>query len=136
MDSLNQRHNPYFVLGIDFGSELSVVKAAWARQARLARRGGSRHDLESLNQALHDVEHADEDLATSMRWFRVPANRATSNSVGEYGLFRPAPIPIARRSEPTSREALEVMAREITAAAARRLVATATLHSNPNPYLD
>ncbi len=130
----DQRSNPYFVLGLDYGSDLRAVKAAWARRAKAARRGGGKYDLEALNQALHKIEHASEDLGASVRWFRVPANRASSMATEARGLFNPAPVPLPRRSTPLDDAQLEALTRRCSLDATRALLHAVVCEANTDPY--
>jgi hypothetical protein len=104
--------NPYLILGVDYGASPADARRHFAMAARRARRGGGRWAKEDLTWALHEVESAEGDPADSVSTFRVPADATAFDPSGE-GLFRPPPVPLARRSAPSTadeRDALAVAA--------------------------
>lgn len=93
--------NPYLILGVDFGASADTARRHFALAARRIRREGGRWSREDLTWALHEIEATDDDPQDSVWTFRVPADPSAFDAPGG-GLYRPAPIPLARRSPPTS----------------------------------
>ncbi len=134
-DSDTQHNNPYFILGIDYGTDATTARKAWAAKVRLARRNTEfRYDLEDLNHAMHEIEHGDESPENTMKWFRVPANASAYLDRSGYGLFRPAPIKLKRRSPATPSPTFVDLAIEVMRDVSHRLVTATTHAENPNPY--
>jgi hypothetical protein len=109
--------NPYLILGVDFGASGAEARRRFALAARRIRREGGRWAKDDLTWALHEVESLETDPADSVSIFRVPADPQAFEPAGE-GLFKPPPVPLPRRTEPTTPEVLEGLRR----AAARELV--------------
>jgi hypothetical protein len=97
--------NPYLILGVDFGASSDEARRAFAHAARRIRRSGGVWDVEDLNWALHEVEALESNPADGVDLYRVPADKAVFDPAGE-GLFRPAPVPLARRTEADDAAAL------------------------------
>jgi hypothetical protein len=109
--------NPYLILGIDFGASRQDARRRFAHAARRVRREGGRWQKEDLTWALHEVESLETNPADSVEIFRVPADPAAFEPAGE-GLYKPPPVPLPRRTAPTSGEELEALC----ATGARELV--------------
>jgi hypothetical protein len=109
--------NPYLILGIDFGASGDEARRRFAAAARRLRRQPGRWAKDDLTWALHAIESSETDPADSVSTFRVPADPTAFDPVGE-GLFRPPPVPLARRTPPTTpaqhAELLQAAARELT----------------------
>lgn len=118
MSDHEDRRSPYLVLGLDYGASAEQARQAFARRARQVRRAESPvYSVEDLTWALHEIETL-EDPATSVQYFRVPANRATLSAPNEGDLFFPPPMPLPRRSAQLSAEDIN----HFTAAAAKELI--------------
>lgn len=85
--------NPYVMLGIPFGSPRDVATRAFARKAkgqRRARANQAKSDLTDLTWALNQVSEAINDPQTVLNVYRVPADPAALEPVGD-GVLRPGP---------------------------------------------
>jgi hypothetical protein len=93
-------HNPYLLLGVDYGADAAVARRSFARAARRMRRAGGEAavSIEDLNRALHEIQQRDHDPADAVDQFRVPANPRVFRP-GSTGAFAPAPRPLARATE-------------------------------------
>jgi hypothetical protein len=89
--------NPYLILGVDFASSGDDARRAFAHAARRIRRHGGAWEIEDLNWALHEVEALASNPADVVSIYRVPADPTVFDPAGE-GLFRPPPVPLARRT--------------------------------------
>jgi hypothetical protein len=118
--------NPYLILGVDFGASRDEARRRFALAARRARREGGRWRKEDLTWALHEVESLEANPADTVDIFRVPADPSACEPAGE-GLYKPAPLPLARRTPATTaadREALgRAGAAEMTGAAVAAVAA-------------
>jgi hypothetical protein len=97
--------NPYLILGVDFAASSDRARHAFARAARRIRRQGGVYEIEDLNWALHEVEALESNPVDLVSIYRVPADPAVFQPAGE-GLFRPAPSPLQRRTEPDDEDSL------------------------------
>lgn len=97
--------NPYLILGVDFGADGDTARLAFARAARRVRREGGQWEVEDLGWALHEIEALESKPADLVSVYRVPANPEVFHSAGA-GLFRPPPMPMARRTAPGDPDAL------------------------------
>jgi hypothetical protein len=118
--------NPYLILGVDFGASRQDARRHFAHAARRIRREGGLWTKEDLTWALHEVESLETNPADTVDIFRVPADPTAFDPVGE-GLYSPPPVPLPRRSAPTTPD--EIAALEV--AAARSLVWTALATCGP-----
>jgi hypothetical protein len=133
MSEGTDRRSPYLVLGLDYGAPADQARRAFARKARQMRRAeGSAFGIEDLTWALHEIEGSSDALASSVEFFRVPANRAALPQAREGELFAPAPVPLPRRSSPPSSNELDAL----TAVAARNLVDELLAQVAPQPVDD
>lgn len=92
--------NPYLVLGVDFGASRQDARRHFAHAARRIRKQGGLWSREDLTWALHEIESLETNPADTVSIFRVPADPAAFDPVGD-GLYRPAPVPMGRRAAPT-----------------------------------
>jgi hypothetical protein len=91
--------NPYLILGVDYGCSPDVARRSFARAARRVRRSGTdRVTTEDLTWALHEIQSEHADPLNEVSTFRVPADPQVFSPAGE-GVFAPAPVPLARRTE-------------------------------------
>ncbi|MCA1712157.1 MAG: hypothetical protein LC789_11185 [Actinobacteria bacterium] len=84
------RRNPYLVLGIPYGATAKEANRAFARRSRAAKKGNLRYPVYDLTWALHQIEQAELDPASSLSYFRVPADPTALE------LDVPLPVPSAR----------------------------------------
>ena len=127
--------SPYLVVGVDYGTNIEVARQAWARRARSARRDPQfPYSIEMLNEALERIQHADNDPATSVDWFRVPLDPVNFIPPQGEGLFRPTAVPAQRRSDPLDPEEVRSRVEAIAVEASLRLLGSAKPAANPNPY--
>lgn len=97
--------NPYLILGVDFAASSDQARHAFARAARRIRRQGGTYEVEDLNWALHEVEALEANPADLVEIYRVPADPDVFEPAGD-GLFRPAPVPLPRRTPPDDEESI------------------------------
>jgi hypothetical protein len=109
--------NPYLILGVDFAASREDARRHFALAARRARREGGRWQREDLTWALHEVENLEARPEDTVDIFRVPADPSAFEPAGE-GLYKPAPVPLARRTAQTGEAELT----PICLAGARELV--------------
>ena len=86
----DERRNPYFILGIDYGASRDAArKAAGAVSRRVKRDPDALYGIEDVTWALHAIEQAIDDPGSAVDHYRVPADRALFAEMG--GLeFRPS----------------------------------------------
>ncbi len=108
----DERRNPYFILGIDYGASRDAArKAAGAVLRRVKRDPDALYGIEDVTWALHAIEQAIDDPGSAVDHYRVPADRALFAEMG--GLEIPA-VPLARSTaRPTSEELEEIRARAL-----------------------
>ncbi|HUA73418.1 MAG TPA: hypothetical protein VL988_01535 [Solirubrobacteraceae bacterium] len=102
--------NPYLILGVDFAASGEDARRAFAHAARRLRREGGVWEIEDLNWALHEIQALDESPADTVTIYRVPANGEVFVSGGT-GVFRPAPIPLRRRTPAHDEDSLREVRR-------------------------
>jgi hypothetical protein len=102
--------NPYLILGVDFAASGGEARRAFAHAARRLRREGGVWEVADLNWALHEVEALEENPADSVDVYRVPADLDVFEPVG-YGLFRPEPAALGRRTPSRDSESLQQVRR-------------------------
>jgi hypothetical protein len=69
------RRNPYFILGIDYGASRDAArKASGCVIRKVKREPDAVYGIEDVTWALHQVEQAIDDPASAINHFRVPAN--------------------------------------------------------------
>jgi hypothetical protein len=112
--------NPYLILGVDFGASREDARRHFAHAARRIRRRDGLWTREDLTWALHEIESLATNPDDTVSIFRVPADPTAFDPVGD-GLYRPAPVPLARRSAATG----DAERSAHVEAAARSLVRTA-----------
>jgi hypothetical protein len=82
--------NPYLILGIPFGASRGEANAAFARKARVLKRGADLDQMTDLTWALQRITVAITDPATAMELYRIPADPEAFQVDGE-GLLKPPP---------------------------------------------
>lgn len=92
--------NPYLILGVPFGTDRDDARRAFALSAkRLRVNPDGPYSVEDLTWALHEIESLEADPDQLVDLFRVPADPNVFQT-GGHGVFRPAPVPMDRRTEP------------------------------------
>jgi hypothetical protein len=118
------------MLGIPFGSPRDVATRAFARKAKGQRRRRASEDkgeLTDLTWALNQVAEAIRDPRTALHIFRVPADPAALEPIGE-GVLRPGPEPMPRTTPSADAESARLLdaARAEAVAVLHEQVAAAT----------
>lgn len=102
---MDDRRNPYLVLGVPYGASKDEARSAAARRSKdLRRNPGTRYSIEDVTWALHYVEQVAEDPSSAVTVFRVPAAPGILDAPGSDGLFRAPVLPLPRRSSALSDE--------------------------------
>jgi hypothetical protein len=129
------RRNPYLILGINYGSTPEEARAAFARCVRRLRQASSApFTREDLTWALHEVEHPSEDPDRSVRYFRVPANRARPPTAEPGDLFFPIPELLPRRTPQTKVDDIVALADEAYRLVVLEILAAARARRCADPY--
>ncbi len=127
--------NPYLILGLDYGATADEARTAFARCVRRIRSmADPPFDREDLAWALHELEHPEQDPARSVRYYRVPANRAHLPSPRPGDLFFPGPVRLPRRTQPATQEVILGLADEAYREGVRELFGTAHRTARHDPY--
>ena len=101
---VNERRNPYVVLGIPFGAGEARARTGFARARRRLREDGeARYALEDLTWALHQVEQIIEDPSKAFDVYRVPAD-SEATRIDRPGVFNPQAEVIPRSTPVTTDE--------------------------------
>lgn len=120
---MDDRRNPYVILGIPYGASRGEARRAVARRTReLRQRPGARYSAEDINWALHQVEQVIDDPEAGVEIFRVPAAPGILDAPSEHGLFHPAPERLPRRSAPLTDEQFDEIRHEAVAAVSRSVI--------------
>jgi hypothetical protein len=102
---MDERRNPYLILGVPYGASRNEARRAASRRTReLRRRQDAPYSTEDITWALHQVEQVIDDPASAVEVFRVPAAPGILDAPSGQGLFNPPAIPLARRSGPLTDE--------------------------------
>ena len=111
----DERRNPYFILGIDYGASRDAARKAAGRVLRRVKRDpDARYGVEDVTWALHQVEQAIDDPASAVNHYRVPADATLFVEMG--GLEIPA-TPLERNTaRPTSQDLEEIRSRALNEA--------------------
>lgn len=93
---MDDRRNPYLILGLDYGADSIAASKAFARATRRVRREeNAPYSMEDVTWALHSIEHAESDPDATLDVYRVPADRSVYLASGLEDLL-PATIPAER----------------------------------------
>lgn len=131
----DETRNPYLILGLDYGAAADEARAAFARCVRRIRNmSDPPFAREDLAWALHEIEHPEVEPTRSVRYYRVPANRAHLPSPQPGDLFLPRPILMPRRTQPATEEAIAGLADDAYREVVRELFATAHRTTRHDPY--
>jgi hypothetical protein len=98
---MDERRNPYLILGVPYGASRGEARRAAARRTReLRRREDASYSTEDVTWALHQVEQVIDDPSSAVEVFRVPAAPGILDAPSGQGLFHPPAIPLPRRTGP------------------------------------
>lgn len=98
---MDERRNPYVILGVPYGATRGEARRAAARRSReLRQRRDTPYSTEDVTWALHQVEQVIDDPASGVDVFRVPAAPGILDAPSGNGLFNPRADPMARRTGP------------------------------------
>jgi hypothetical protein len=86
--------NPYMILGIPFGASRAEANAAFAKKARVLKRGGDLDQMTDLTWALQRITVAITDPATAMELYRIPAD-PEAFQIDVEGVLKPPPEQLA-----------------------------------------
>jgi hypothetical protein len=107
---MDDRRNPYVILGVPFGASRGEARRAAARRTReIRQRPDARYSTEDVTWALHQVEKVLDDPASAVEVFRVPAAPGILDAPSGRGLFHPPAVPLPRRSPPLSDDEFETI---------------------------
>jgi hypothetical protein len=102
---MDERRNPYLILGVPYGASRGEARRAAARRTReLRQREDAPYSNEDVTWALHQVEQVIDDPSSAVEVFRVPAAPGILDAPSGQGLFHPPVIPLPRRTAPLSPE--------------------------------
>ena len=126
---MDDRRNPYVILGIPYGASRGDARRAAARRSReLRTRQNAKFSTEDVTWALHQVEQVIDDASSAVAVFRVPAASGILDAPAGRGLFHPPPVPLPRRSEPLSDEAVAQIRSEATIAVSMQVITALASH--------
>jgi hypothetical protein len=126
---MDERRNPYLILGIPYGSSRGEARRAAARRTReLRQRQGSPYSTEDVTWALHQVEQVIDDPTSAVQVFRVPAAPGIFDAPSGQGLFHPPAIPLPRRNGPLTDEQFAEIRHRAVASVSRSVVAALGPH--------
>lgn len=120
---MDDRRNPYVILGIPYGASRGEARRAVARRTReLRQRPDAPYSAEDVNWALHQVEQVIDDPEAGVEVFRVPAAPGILDAPSGHGLFHPPPEPLPRRSAPLTDEQFDAIRHEAVATVSRSVI--------------
>lgn len=107
---MDDRRNPFLVLGLPYGADRESALAAFAARSKRARREpGFPYSVDDLTWALNQLEGEVVNPATELDVFRIPANPSTLTPPGGPGVLRLRPEPIERRTAPATTEEINIL---------------------------
>lgn len=123
-----ERRNPYFVLGVDYGASVSAATAAFGRKSRKVRRDPDAvFSVEDLTWALSQVEQAaaskEQDLGEH---FYVPADPEPYAVSATEGILLLPVQPLPRETDPFPAREIDALRATIEADAREALFVRAT----------
>jgi hypothetical protein len=120
---MDDRRNPYLILGIPYGASRGEARrAAAARTRELRQRQDAVYAPDDINWALHQVEQVLDDPDSAVGVFRVPAAPGILDAPSGEGLFNPRPEVLTRTTNQLSDEEYDRIRREAAAAVSRRVI--------------
>ena len=110
---MSEGPNPWFVLGMDFGTPERQVAPHLAAKLRVVRQmDNPRYDAADIRRAMQDAQTATRE--GDRRNWRVPAVAWPPDPPTDgVGLLRPPPVPLERATDPTERAAATEEARRL-----------------------
>jgi FAD/FMN-containing dehydrogenase len=122
---MDDRRNPYLILGIPYGSPRGEARRAAARRTReLRKRQEAPYSTEDVTWSLHQVEQVIDDAASAVEVFRVPAAPGILDAPSGHGLFHPPAVPLPRRNGPLTDEDFEEIRHRAVASVSKNVLAT------------
>jgi hypothetical protein len=126
---MDDRRNPYLILGVPYGASRGEARRAAARRTReLRQREVAPYSTEDITWALHQVEQVIDDPESAVEVFRVPAAPGILDAPSGHGLFHPPAMPLPRRSGPLTDEDYCAIRHEAIAAVSRSVITTLGPH--------
>lgn len=126
---MDERRNPYLILGVPYGASRGEARRAAARRTReLRQRQVAPYTIEDVTWALHQVEQVIDDPASGVEVFRVPAAPGVLDAPSGHGLFHPQAVPMARRTGPLTDEELEGVRDRAVASVSKSVLAALGPH--------
>lgn len=120
---MDDRRNPYVILGVPYGASRGEARRAAARRTRVLRqREGSPYSTEDVTWALHQVEQVIDDADSAVEVFRVPAAPGILDAPSGRGLFHPPAEPLPRRSVQLTEEEYSGLRHAAIAAVSRDVI--------------
>jgi hypothetical protein len=117
---MDDRRNPYLILGIPYGASRGEARRAAARRTReLRQREQAAYSTEDITWALHQVEQVIDDPESGVDVYRVPAAPGILDAPSGSGLFHPPAEPLPRRSGLLSDEEFETIQHRAVEAVSR-----------------
>jgi hypothetical protein len=126
---MDERRNPYVILGVLYGATRGEARRAAARRRReLRQRQEAPYSTEDVTWALHQVEQVIDHPASAVEVFRVPAAPGILDAPSGQGLFHPPAVPLPRRSEPLTDEEFSQIRHRAVAAVSKSVLAALGPH--------
>lgn len=122
---MDDRRNPYLILGIPYGSSRGEGRRGAARRMHELRQSqDAPYSAEDVTWALHQVEQVIDDAESAVEVFRVPAAPGILDAPSGQGLFHPPAVPLPRKSGPlTDQEYKEIRHRAVASVSKNVLAA-------------
>lgn len=122
---MDDRRNPYLILGVPYGASRGEARRAAARRTReLRQREEAPYSTEDVTWALHQVEQVIDDPESAVEVFRVPAAPGILDAPSNRGLFHPPATPLPRRSGPLTDVELAAVRHAAVAAVSKDVITT------------
>ncbi len=126
---MNERRNPYLILGLPYGASRGEARRAAARRTRELRQPqDALYSTEDVTWALHQVEQVIDEPQSAVEIFRVPAAPGILDAPSGHGLFHPKAVPLPRRSRPLTDEAFNAIRHRAVASVSKSLLAALGPH--------
>lgn len=120
---MDDRRNPYLILGVPYGASRGEARRAAARRTReLRQREDAAYSTEDITWALHQVEQVIDDPDSAVEVFRVPAAPGILDAPSGQGLFHPPAVALPRRSGPLSDEEFDGIRHGAVAAVSKNVL--------------
>ena len=120
---MDDRRNPYVILGVPYGASRGEARRAAARRTReLRQRAEAPYSTEDVTWALHQVEQVIDDPTRPWRSSACLPPQESSTLRPATGLFHPPAVPLPRRSGPLTDEEFEAIRHAAVAAVSRNVI--------------